>query len=296
MRHRRAFTLLELLVVIAIIGILTGLLLGAVQKVRAAADRLRCANNLKQIGLALHQHHDAFGVFPSNGGWDGRQQYPATNGSLVVASMYDTASSQTFNYGVGQAGPSPFDQPGSWAFAILPFLEQDAVFAQRAWTVSVAVYACPSRRPPRPQPAVDDSNGRYQGGGWVWGKTDYAANRGTIPNRPTCLGLANITDGTSTTVLVGEKAMHPRNYLTGTWYWDEPVFIGGSGGTARWGTGVVRDRSDMGFAFRYNWGSAHPAGANFLFADGSVRNIPYSTPSDRLQAMLTPAGGEVVSD
>jgi prepilin-type processing-associated H-X9-DG protein len=97
--------------------------------------------------------------------------------------------------------------------------------------------------------------------------------------------------------------MSPDDYLTGTWYWDEPFFLGGSGGTSRGfglkpgeGLKVVRDSAKMGFDYRYNWGSAHSAGVNFLFADGSVRLVRYQTPQSAIEAVLTPDGGEPTPD
>ena len=295
-RLRRAFTLVELLVVIAIIGLLVGLLLSAVQQVRRSASRTRCCNNLKQIGIALQLHHGAYEVFPSNGGWDGKQLYPATNGQWIKASVTEVFTHQTFVYGIGTPDVAPQQQPGSWAYAILPWIEQQAIYRQQSWNAAVSLYFCPSRRPAMPQPAVDDSYGQYNGGGWNWGKIDYAANRDVIGNRPNCVRIADITDGTSTTILIGEKSMNPKDYTTGTWYWDEPYFLGGSGGTQRWGLNVLPDAPNMGLAFRYNWGSAHENGANFLFADGSVRIVPYSTSPIQLSALLTPNGGEVAPD
>jgi prepilin-type processing-associated H-X9-DG protein len=291
-----------LLVVIAIVAVLIGLLLAAVQRVREAASRVSCANNLKQIGLAMLMHHDTYHVFPSNGGWDGRQRIRAVNGSDVFVTVHDALLPEPWMLGVGDPTRSPVDQTGSWAFAILPFLEQQAVHQNRAWTEPVKLYACPTRRLAIALvPPVSDEYAAYQGGGWKWGKTDYAANGYAIADRPLTSALAHFMDGTSNTVLVGEKAMDPKNYTTGTWYWDEPFFTGGTGGTRRGfgrvsrgeGITIVRDSRDMGFAYRYNWGSSHPGGAQFTFADGSVRLLPHGLAAPQVLSILTPAGGEL---
>jgi prepilin-type N-terminal cleavage/methylation domain-containing protein len=105
-RLRLGFTLIELLVVIAIIGVLIALLLPAVQKVREAANRAHCANNLKQIGLAIHNFHDTYGVFPTTGGW------------WATGPAYDS-SGTPFGYKYQTAG---------WMFQILPFIEQDNLY------------------------------------------------------------------------------------------------------------------------------------------------------------------------
>jgi prepilin-type processing-associated H-X9-DG protein len=242
----------------------------------------------------LHHHHDAYRVFPSNGGWDGKQQIPTVSGGQTLVETIEKSNPQGFIWGVGVPNLRPQDQTGSWAYAILPYMEQENMYRQRDWQQPLPLYYCPSRRQPVAQEAFDDEYGTYLGGGWQWGKTDYAANALVIPNRPKCLSIAGIRDGTAYTILVGEKAMDPKNYDTGTWYWDEPFFTGGNGGTQRDGSHVLRDTKDVDFVF--NWGSAHPGGAQFLFADGSVRMIPYDTPQDTVKALLTPDGGEPAPD
>jgi prepilin-type N-terminal cleavage/methylation domain-containing protein/prepilin-type processing-associated H-X9-DG protein len=292
-KENRAFTLVELLVVIAIIAVLIGMLLPAVQKIREAANRSQCANNLKQIGLGLLQHHNAFRCFPSNGGWDGQQSINDVNGVKTYVSTTVYAYKKTFIWGVGDPKLSPRDQMGSWAFAILPFLEQRNMYMERAWIYTVPVYICPSRRADIAKVAVDDKYGKYNGGGWEWGRIDYAANGLVIDHRPNIRNLASILDGTANTILAGEKLMDPADYNSGTWYWDEPFFLGGADATARRGTEILRDAPGVNVV--QNWGSAHADGAQFVFADGSVRVIQYGTPANIVKALLTPDGGEAVN-
>ena len=305
--RRRAVTLIELVVVIAIVAVLLALLLPAVQQAREAALRIRCANNLKQVGLALHQFHDVHQVFPSNGGWDGKQTIPSVSGTPFTPSTLDYATGQTYYWGVGDPGLLPRQQTGSWAFSLLPFVEQEAMFAQRRWTYAVNVYICPARRLAHPEPVVSDAYGQYQGGGWTWGKTDYAVNLHTFGNRPDCSNIADIPDGLSNTVLIGEKAFNPRVEQPHSWYWDEPFFLGGSKGTARGGLGLLRDRPGRWLhdgvwvgdwednPFKENWGSPHTGGVQFFFGDGSVHLLSPSLDPTIFAALLTPDGGEAVS-
>ena len=99
------------------------------------------------------------------------------------------------------------------------------------------------------------------------------------------MSITGVTDGTSHTLLAGEKAMDPTYYPTGSWYWDEPFFLGGSDSTSRKGNGLLRDKKGDFLDARENWGSAHPAGANFLFCDGSVHLIAYGTSAPIIQAL-----------
>lgn len=295
--RRRAFTLIELLVVIAIIGVLISLLLPAVQKTREAAARSSCQNNLHQLGLALMQHHTTYAVLPTNGGpAPGQSNRTATEGGW---------------WGTPIPGASPSDQPGCWAYSILPYLEQQNAVIANDQGVAAKVFLCPSRGRNQPQivPPVDPitPSVTYTAVGGVnpWCKTDYAGNWYVLLNRwwdggcPIIglpLSLSDISDGTSNTILVGEKAMDPRRYNTGGWYFDEPVFTGGSCGTGRSGTVVLSD-SVAGATgnFPNNWGSPHVAGAQVLFADGGVRTIFYGTDSSTVSALLSPNGNELVS-
>jgi prepilin-type N-terminal cleavage/methylation domain-containing protein len=292
---RAAFTLIELLVVLAIIAILIALTASAIMKVRLAAAQAACANNMRQIGLALMHHHHAHHVFPSNGGEDGKQTILGRDGTPCRPTSTEPAHAPHY-WGVGKPGMLPRNQYGSWAYAILPYIEQDNVYRSRDWSSALTLYTCPGRRIPEAvnAPPVDAYGVACNDCGWTWGKTDYACNDKVILLRPRCMRMAAITDGTSHTFLIGEKSMDPRNYTTGAWWWDEPFFLGGSGGTMRGQSELARDA--IGVNFRQNWGSAHHASANFLFADGSMHQLAYGTSEQVIAAYMTPSGGERVPD
>ncbi len=311
-KMRLGFTLIELLVVIAIIAVLIGLLLPAVQKVRAAAARIQCANNLKQLGLAMHNYHDTQQAFP-----------PAyINKGPYLNSGYN------FTHG--------------WAAFLLPYIEQQQLYNLYCWDYPVytpqnqpvvakwlRIFQCPSA--PEQDRYMTFGVFAYFGTkgacgdytialgvnpvlaqlGWVDSVGDY---RGALTNTPTpVLGLspnptgtcfATITDGTSNTILITEDAGRPRLWQAGKagpdqtlegGPWDHfkgPIILQGStyDGTAQPGRCALNCTNDREvYAF-------HTGGANAVFGDGHVRFLQAGMDIRILARLITRAGGEAGSD
>ncbi len=299
--HSNGFSLIELLVSIAIISVLIALLLPGVQKVREAVNRTQCVNNLKQIGIAMHGYHDVYHTFP--------QAYDARALFLDPSLTPDSAS------------PNRVVLTKSWATLILPFIEQNNLDQAGYSTYHerhVPIYACPSDNRAMNFYTGNEGFGRQ-------GLTDYLAVTGTMTfngnpfaplGRPRCDGvvyessrtrIADITDGTSTTVLVGERPPSP-DLFWGWWTWSAfdaslgvrntfPVYVTTTDQPPIFCTRMLPENyraSDNNNCDTHHFWSAHPGGGNWLFADGSVRFLSYQA-NPILPALSTRCGGEVVS-
>jgi prepilin-type N-terminal cleavage/methylation domain-containing protein/prepilin-type processing-associated H-X9-DG protein len=274
---RRGFTLIELLVVIAIIAILIGLLLPAVQKVREAAARMKCANNIKQISLALHNVQSTF------------DKLPPMSGSFPIYQ-------------------DPGGSNGNIFFWILPYIEQNNLYKLHtspsyAWRIGteadpgpivsteLKIYLCPSD--PNNQPA------QMWSGGWAAG--NYVANYQAFANPSTWdtgyfASLTTITDGTSNTIAFAEKIARCSDGYSPLWghgNWDYnwmPAF-------ETW----IESGSTVGFQVapatncdHFRASTWHTAGMNVGMFDGSVRNVSGSINTATFWAAVTPKAGDTL--
>jgi prepilin-type N-terminal cleavage/methylation domain-containing protein len=385
---RIGFTLIELLVVIAIIGVLIALLLPAVQKVREAANRIQCANNLKQMGLAIHNFHDTYNRFPTQGGWwchgisynqDGTPhslKYQQASWGFQILPfieqqpLYNTLDTVPFNSTpytsppsvntapMGQNLPSSmfpdaFGPVGSF-YIVGSACDNQGVGNGQARGTPVKIYYCPSRRPaglysghgswsgglitstmltdyasvsPACVPMIKNSQGLYAEDtygliyGWASSEGNaarcqndwqYGLKHGIIGGGPwgsTAQAykhtFASITDGSSNTMLLGEKWMSVSDYGGGNGADDFGPFAGTDSdevrcsGTLQISLGgnnipLANPHQDVptsqcpgndSWPSSMQFGSAHPAGMNAVFGDGSVHNVKYGIDPEIFNAL-----------
>ena len=293
--RRRAFTLIELLVVIAIIAILIGLLLPAVQKVREAASRMKCSNNLKQMALGVHN-------------------YESTTGLVLPVHDY-------------------YPYRGGWLVQLLPYVEQQPLFDKiksegtppgapstaPVCNTVVTMYSCPSE-PRSPQSKITP-DGKYFDtdynavGGWTYRDGDgsnaggiYDKNEGVMSAWHPRKKFVGITDGLSNTVIIGEKPPSPN--LGYGWFTSGDVDTvwgvnnhrqlyttdNASGTACPLAPFPPRAPLPGGPTNRCNvlfFTSYHTGGSNWAFCDGSIKFIPFSA-AQILQPLSTGSGGEVI--
>jgi prepilin-type N-terminal cleavage/methylation domain-containing protein/prepilin-type processing-associated H-X9-DG protein len=315
--RRRAFSLIELLVVIAILGILLSLLAPAAQKVREAAARISCKNNLHQMGLALHSYHDRQNGFPPG--------YLFGKASLPPGPPHPPPGVQFIDR--HNSRPSGVNtSPGlGWAALLLSYLEQDPLANQldynapvedaRNWPARgtlLSVYTCPSDRHTGVFTVLDERTGRPLGEAATnsyaacWGDWDAVADtpgRGVFW-RNSHVKLADVMDGTSTTIAIGERA---ALFTQTPWI---GAFTNGSARTtpdAPVYTSVIEPAPTMvmarisgrrplndPYSEPYDFFSPHGDVVQFLFVDGSVHALSRGMDLAVLRALATRAGGEIV--
>jgi prepilin-type N-terminal cleavage/methylation domain-containing protein/prepilin-type processing-associated H-X9-DG protein len=334
-RRVRAFTLIELLVVIAIIAILIGLLVPAVQKVREAAARMSCTNNLHQIGLALHNFDNTHGRLPA---------------ALIHSGRYNNPTNRPYEGPeVNYRGQPYVIYNHSGFVALLPYIEQDNLFKQYNYAYvgspsspygipigpnptpnpnndvaaqHVKTYVCPSDTTPPPVESRNPntpsdfytmvsarrSNYLFNTGAY----TDYDANwentassaKGPFGNNGAA-SIGRIMDGTSNTIGVGESLQkwHNGSTVFGP-YWGTGTHTAVHGRsyysnfTPNYPYGTCAPNTGSSRRCTYAWGfsSNHPGVTNFVMLDGSVRGIKDGVDPNTWRALSTPEGGEVVGN
>jgi prepilin-type N-terminal cleavage/methylation domain-containing protein len=298
-KRRSAFTLIEVLVVVAIIGVLIGLLLPAVQKVRMAADRIVCVNNLKQIGLALHMYHDQRGAFPP-----GYQSGVKDDGT--------------------ETGPG-----WGWGAYLLDYLEQTNLKRQIRFDLDVCdvansdvrrtmleIYLCPAEHNIVPFIVVDSTDtpvckvarSSYVAMNGILGVSEHAGDNNGAFLRNKSLRIADITDGLSNTLFIGERA---SNMSYSTWtgavfcsvvpairYKDMADQFANAEGPAALvlAHGSRSHLPNNPLVFDADATSSyHTDGVNFLHGDGSVHFLTNTIDGALYEGLLTRSGGEAVS-
>ncbi len=304
----RGFTLIELLVVIAIIGILIALLLPAVQKVREAANRIKCANNLKQLALGMHNFHDSYGRFPwgrSKGALDS-----PTWAVILLPFLEQQALWQRFTDPAINGVSYPLITRGSNPVFMTHNLIRGQFRDTGAMKAPVALFLCPSRRSTPNTISETYTSGTSSTEG-ICG--DYGVNYGSstatadendgvfwysmdTATSATGLRIADISDGTSNTLLLGEKQVRVEDfgkYDAGDFciYDSEPWQTSGR----KAGPSFLLALSPFDLPAG-QFGSAHPGVVQFAFADGRVTALRTSLSGDVLRLLAARNDGEVIPD